>query len=199
MILAGAACGLPLLLTRWWPRLQVIDLYFWYWLLGSILFIVLLAVAAVAGAVSFLVSRKRPALSIKARELALLLGLGLAAVVTLGVIANMVHGPMPTGSYAQKFDRGSWAASPPYVHGDITPRQKMLGDVVENLLRGKSRREIEAMLGHSEATSFFQETSRDLIYMTGPERDTPFSIDSEWLLIWLDENGRFQRYEIYRD
>jgi hypothetical protein len=35
--------------------------------------------------------------------------------------------------------------------------------------------------------------------MTGPERDTPFSIDSEWLLIWLDENERFQRCAIYRD
>lgn len=175
------------------------DFYFWYWLSGSILFIVLLLVAAGAGAVGVLVSRRWPAVSLKARALALLLGVGLAAVVAVGFTASLLHGSLPTGSYTRKFDRGSWAASPPYVPGDITPRQKMLGDVVENLLPGKSRSEIEALLGRSEVTSYFCETGRDLIYMTGPERDTPFSIDSEWLLIWLDENGRFRRYAIYRD
>jgi hypothetical protein len=89
--------------------------------------------------------------------------------------------------------------SPPYVAGDITPRQKMLRDVVENLLPGKTRREIEALLGPSSATWYFEDTGRDLIYMTGPERDTPFSIDSEWLLIWLDQNDRFERFAVHRD
>lgn len=198
-LLAGAACGLPMLLTRWWPHLMATDFYFWYWLLGSILFIVLLLLAAVASAVGLVVSRKWPALSMKARALALLLGLGLVPVVVVGFTADLLAGSLPTGSYARKFDRSSWTASPPSVRGDITPRQKMLGDVVENLLPGKSRNEIEEMLGKSEVTSYFEETGRDLIYMTGPERDTPFSIDSEWLLIWLDENSRFQRYAIYRD
>jgi outer membrane protein assembly factor BamE (lipoprotein component of BamABCDE complex) len=87
----------------------------------------------------------------------------------------------------------------PSVAHDITPRQKMLGDVVDNVLPGKTRAEIEAILGSPEETSCFANTGRDLIYSTGPERDTPFSIDSEWLLIWLDDQGRFERYAVYRD
>jgi hypothetical protein len=57
-----------------------------------------------------------------------------------------------------KFDERSWKTSPPYVAKDITPRQKMLGDIIEQRLPGKSRREIEAMLGPSVETSYFAET-----------------------------------------
>ena len=39
----------------------------------------------------------------------------------------------------------------------------------------------------------------DLVYVTGPERDSLFAIDSEWLLIDLDEQGRFHRYRIATD
>ena len=152
-----------------------------------------------AAAFAFVARRTWPAWSAKARALASLLGSGLLAALIIVLIGRFVHGSLPTGSYARKFDERSWKTSPPYVAGDITPRQKMLGDVVEHRLVGKTRLQIEAMLGSPLETSYFEETGRDLIYMTGPERDTPFSIDSEWLLIWLDENGEFQRYAIYRD
>jgi len=42
-------------------------------------------------------------------------------------------------------------------------------------------------------------TGRDLIYVLGPQRDSYFTIDSEWLLIWLDKKGRFARYTIAND
>lgn len=188
-----------MLITRWWPRLQVTDFYFWYWLLGSLFIIGVILLAIVAGAFAFVVRTKRPTWASKARMLASLLGTGLVPVFTVLAIGRFVHGSLPTGSYAERFEERAWKASPAYVAGDITPRQKMLGDVVERRLAGKTRSEIEAMLGPSEETSYFEETGRDLIYVTGPERDTPFSIDNEWLLIWLDERGRFQRCAIYRD
>lgn len=47
--------------------------------------------------------------------------------------------------------------------------------------------------------TYFQSTGRDLIYITGPERDSLFGIDSEWLLIWLDENGIYKRHAIVTD
>ena len=57
----------------------------------------------------------------------------------------------------------------------------------------------ESMLGPSLDTPYFQRTGRHLIYVLGPERDSYFVIDSEWLLIWLDSAGRFKRYAIYTD
>jgi hypothetical protein len=75
----------------------------------------------------------------------------------------------------------------------------MLGDVVTNVLPGRNRTEIEALLGPSLETGYSKSTGRDLIYILGPERGSFFPIDSEWLLIWLNESGNFNRYSIYTD
>lgn len=72
----------------------------------------------------------------------------------------------------------------------------MLRDLVTGTLPGKARGEIEELLGPSLVTGYFTETKRDLIYFLGPERDNYIRIDSEWLLIWLDTQGRFHHYEI---
>jgi hypothetical protein len=85
-----------------------------------------------------------------------------------------------------------------YVKGDITPRQKMLAQVVAQL-PGRNRQELEQMLGPSLETGYFQSSGRDLIYVTGPQRDSFVAIDSEWLLIWLDDMGTFERYAIVSD
>ena len=75
----------------------------------------------------------------------------------------------------------------------------MLRDIVSRILPGKTRGEIEELLGASLETPYFRATKRDLIYFLGPERDTWFSIDSEWLLIWLDGQGRFHHYQVATD
>ena len=75
----------------------------------------------------------------------------------------------------------------------------MLADVVQRL-PGRSRAEIESLLGPGLDTFYFKSTGRDLIYVTGPCRDSPVGpIDSEWLLIWLDENGVYERHSIAID
>ena len=107
---------------------------------------------------------------------------------------------MPTGSYLSAFDLSAWLdpKSADYVQGDVTPRQKMLAAVVAKL-PGSSRADLERTLGPSLETPYFMSTGRDLIYILGPERDSLFGIDSEWLLIWLDNKGMFERYEIAND
>ena len=125
---------------------------------------------------------------------------GFSTFVAFLALASALPSPLPSGSYDRQFDRAVWVnpESTKYISGDITPRQKMLFDVVKRL-PGKSRVELENMLGPSLDTPYFQGTGRDLIYITGPERDSFFSIDSEWLLIWVDENGIYKRHAIVTD
>ena len=116
------------------------------------------------------------------------------------VASYFIPGSLPSGSHLSAFDRSVWfdTTSAEYVEGDITPRQKMLAEVVASL-PGRTRQELERMLGPSLETGYFQSSGRDLIYVTGPQRDSFFAIDSEWLLIWLDDTGRFERYAIVSD
>jgi hypothetical protein len=126
---------------------------------------------------------------------------GVASFAVVLGIARTLPRPLPTGSHLQSFDRAVWhePQSAAYVDGDITPRQKMLADVVKSILPGRTQAELEDILGPSLDTAYFKSTGRDLIYILGPQRDSYFTIDSEWLLIWLDKGGRFERYAITND
>ena len=75
----------------------------------------------------------------------------------------------------------------------------MLADVVNNVLPEHNQAEIESQLGRSLDTPYFRSTGRDLIYVLGPERDSYMQIDFEWLLVWCDRAGQFERYEIVTD
>lgn len=75
----------------------------------------------------------------------------------------------------------------------------MLADLLNRVLPGKSRSEIEALLGPSLETSYFQDSDKDMIYTLGPERGGFLNMDSEWLLIWLDKEGRYSRFRIRTD
>lgn len=114
-------------------------------------------------------------------------------------LSQVIPSPLPSGSDLLKFDSSLWIRpeSSHFVERDITPRQKMLGSAVA-ALTGKTKSEIEALLGPSLEPQYFTSTGRDMIYMLGPERGY-LTLDSEWLLIWLDENDRFLRYTIASD
>lgn len=109
--------------------------------------------------------------------------------------------PLPTGSDMRPFDSATWLSeSSTEWNEGISLREQMLKDLVENILPGKDRGEIEELLGPSLETNYFSNLDKDFIYCLGPERDNFFmNIDSEWLLIWLDENGKFVRYKIVND
>ena len=74
---------------------------------------------------------------------------------------------------------------------DLTPRQRMLDDLVKNILPEKNKDEIELLLGKSEDS----ENKRYVIYMLGPDKSL-FSLDGEYIIIWFDDSGNFERYEI---
>lgn len=75
----------------------------------------------------------------------------------------------------------------------------MLGDVVHRVVSEGTRDEIIAKLGPSEDDGYLSSSGRDVIYCTGPQRNSSFAIDNEWLLIWFDSDGHTSRYEIRSD
>lgn len=63
-------------------------------------------------------------------------------------------------------------------------------------LIGQSRESAVQMLGPADDTPYFRDY--DLVYWLGPERGF-FSIDSEWLIIKLDEEGVIRDASLARD
>jgi hypothetical protein len=194
------ACFVPLLLPEWVPSAGVSSAYFLYlWSVAVLIGIMLLAIPAGLIGVLLAWCRKAP-LTGRLRLLVVFPSVCILILASIVGVQRLITGDLPMGSRVMAFDGDTWRDedSAAYVKGDITPRQKMLGDIVANVLPGRSRAEIEAQLGASLDTSYFRSTGRDLIYITGPERN-PLGLDSEWLLIWLNDSGMFERYDIAHD
>lgn len=68
--------------------------------------------------------------------------------------------------------------------------------VARGTLVGKSRAEVVELLGEPSPTTYFADW--DLVYWLGPERGF-ISIDSEWLVLRLGEDGRVSYNRIVRD
>jgi hypothetical protein len=190
-----------LLIPQWWPAVGATSPYFIYAL--SLPFALLaLILFGCWGAVGLLVSRSRssPA-QVKHRSMIATSLIGLLLFGSAYGLSAAIKGELPSGSHLLTFESAKWRddASSQAAGEDISARQKMLGDVVRNVLPGRDRRQLEEMLGPSLETPYFASSGRDLIYVLGRERDSMFGVDSEWLLIWLDGSGRFERYEVWTD
>ena len=201
-ILAGlvAYFGL-LLLPEWFPGIGRSSAFFGY-LLSVPLLLATLLVFGVWGGIGLLrPPNDGPQSRRRARNRVVVSLAGLLCFGSIYGLSAYIRGALPSGSHLRKFDRAEWRdpRSSAFVPGDITVRQKMLGDVVSTVLPGRSRGDIEQLLGPSLDTPYFKNTGRDLIYILGAERGSMFSIDSEWLLIWFDDSGRLERYEIRTD
>jgi hypothetical protein len=194
------ACILPLVLPNWFPNLIASSFHFFHFL--SLSFILpalalLAAISVVAITARLLAGRAIPNLPARVigSVVATYLSFGLALSVN-----RVISGGYPFGSQLLRFDREVWLDEGSSESADrITERQRMIRDVVEDVLPGKQGHEIEALLGPSLETAYFQSTGRDLIYYLGRERQSLFSIDSEWLLIWLDDRDEFERAELRTD
>lgn len=188
------------LVPEWLPWVLFSGIYFVYGLSFPVVLLVLL-VLVWRGGVGLRRSHSRRAPALSRHRLFLLIGaVGLICFAASLGLDRVISGGLPFGSHLQKFDPEIWQdpESRGFIRGDITPRQKMLGDVVANALQGRSRTELTALLGPSRGAGYFASSGRDMIYILGPARWF-FSLDSEWLLIWLDESGRFERYQIAGD
>ena len=160
-----------------------------------------LIILTVWGAAALVISKIRKYSIGQRSKIAGLVGVTGLAVFAVSLLLTFLPAfQLPSGSYINDFDRTVWldSGSTDYIEGDITPRQKMLADVVYKL-PGKNQIEIVDMLGPPIDTEYFKDTGRNLIYVTGPERDSFVSIDSEWLLIWVDEKGLYKKHAIVTD
>jgi len=120
--------------------------------------------------------------------------LGLFALVvavgllTLAAIHFWKARPLP-------FDRAVWNAE--VADLEDNRRHRMADWLVQRRrLIGMSRAEVISTLGEPTVTSHFRKY--DLVYVLGNERGW-MSIDSEWLLMRLDDAGRVSAAEIARD
>ena len=122
-------------------------------------------------------------------------------MICLAVLSISCSRSLPDGSHEKLFDEGLWK-SPKGLEADaarITPRQKMLGDLVDKHVVGKSRREIVTMLGEPSTKMDPDGAGSALSYPTGIERGSYMRIDYEWLLIYFDSSGEANKYKIAVD
>jgi hypothetical protein len=101
-----------------------------------------------------------------------------------------------TEEYANRraFDAALWQ-DPGQVDNGI--RIRMVDDLLtRQQLQGMTHEQIVELLGNPEETPYFREW--DLVYWLGPERGF-FSIDSAWLVIRLDPQGRVSEYRLVTD
>ena len=197
-----AAYFAVMLIPIWVPRFGISEAFSLYALSGPFILVGLaglfswgIAAAAVAMIRGVPISERHRAFVI----------LPIAGVLMFSTASSLSRGSirraLPTGSHQLEFDSATWREpnSSSFVRSEPTPRQKMLGSLIGRLTRGQSRAELEGLLGPSLEITYFQSSGRDLIYILGPQRDSFMAIDSEWLLIWLDDSGRFERFEIAVD
>jgi hypothetical protein len=189
-----------LLVPEIWPAIYNVP-YMFYVLSIPIALLVLLFFGAwgIAGLARARLSN-RPAARGHVRLAAIAL-IGLFTFFALAVVRALIGYGLPAGSCLLAFDAAVWQdpKSSEFVENDITPRQKMLHDIVRNVIPGRTRAEVEARLGPSLDTSYFDNAGGGLIYHTGPQRDSLFAIDTESLLIWFDDEGKFARFRISSD
>ncbi|WP_071458476.1 hypothetical protein [Bacillus massilinigeriensis] len=90
-----------------------------------------------------------------------------------------------------KFDQEKWLKNP-------DKRVDMVDHLLaEENLKGMTKAEIVDLLGKVEENAYYKEPN-NIVYYLGPERGF-IRIDSEWLVIWLDDKEKVTDYEISRD
>jgi hypothetical protein len=134
---------------------------------------------------------------IAVKRLAPVLG---ALLVLTGAAAACTadEGAVYEGDAAVKtaFDPAVWADEAK-VYAAPYPRNQMVADLRQRVLvPGLSRAEVLALLGPATDTEYFAE--HGLVYWLGPETGA-VSVDSQWLLIDFDVEGRLQSTEVRSD
>ncbi len=112
--------------------------------------------------------------------------------------AALIPKQLPRSYQLDRFDKALWLSSGNInvYETSLAPRQRMLGSTL-SMLKGRSRSEIEDLLGKSLEIPRFSTAGVDLIYFVGPDtRSYTFGVDAELLLIQLDENERFAEYTL---
>jgi len=113
-----------------------------------------------------------------------------ALAVGLGLVWYSANRPT-------SFDQAVWLGGEKAGFSSDAPRLRMAdGLLASRILEGKSRAEVESMLGSPTRTNKFRDF--DLVYWLGAERGF-ISIDSEWLVIRFDAGNSVNMVSIVRD
>lgn len=120
----------------------------------------------------------------------LVIAMSIVAVLTLVYILLVYQYWLPD----REFDPVVWRDEIQIQKG---VRLSMADQLIkQGTLRGMTRAKVVSLLGEPPATGYFKDW--DLVYWLGYERAF-ISIDSEWLVVRLDANGRVADYRIVRD
>lgn len=112
------------------------------------------------------------------------------ARLALGLVAAFAIwlGYLYWGTRPLAFERVVWDANADNWNDDHNRRHRMADWLIKKgRLSGLTRAEAVALLGEPPATNYFRDY--DLVYNLGSERGF-VGIDSEWLLLTLDTQGR---------
>ncbi len=123
---------------------------------------------------------------------------GVTVAAYAGLIGYLFLAPVVEAHVkAVRFDSAKWKARS--LDGDrMWPtRLRMADDLVDSKrLARATRQQVEELLGPPDETEYFKDWS--MVYWLGPERGT-FRIDSEWLVLRLNESGVVAEFELVRD
>jgi hypothetical protein len=136
----------------------------------------------------------------RARSLGWALGAagGIAIFVASLFFGQWLTDGLPLGAHAEPFRAEGWrdVGSKRAVR-DLTPRQKMVGDLARRVLPGMTRAEIVALLGNGD-DAMLGGSDGQLVFHLGQQRG-PFEPDEEWLVVELDAADRFLEARILGD
>lgn len=90
----------------------------------------------------------------------------------------------PPGGNLARFDRQVWLSGE--SGPSLTPRQTMVVDVIANCVNGRTRKEIEELLGPPSE----HRSDQGMFYKLGPHRGAAMDPDAEYLKITFDGGGR---------
>ena len=98
--------------------------------------------------------------------------------------------------FHKKFDAELWKNTRVSMDFDanlLTPRQRMMEDLVENNLSGLTKTEVESLLGVPDDSWQPEEGDWNFLYYVGPEKG--LGVDSHCLQIHFDEDDNFESFE----
>lgn len=109
-------------------------------------------------------------------------------------VGTLIFGPTVKSFLNRtKFNSLEWKA---HIEDGNPVKINMVDDLLKNYqIIGKSRSEVEELLGKPPITSYFKDY--DFVFWLGPERSA-FGIDSEWLGIKF-QDGKAVQVDILRD
>jgi len=176
-----------------WPYQEWFKPVSMIYALSLLVFTALVGLSNLYSVTAFILARRRK----KSVSQWVAVGPAISFTILLGfAMAPLMPKFLPSGSYLKPFNSETWIHdNATMMMGGITERQKMLGDVIENILPGKTRNEIIRLLGLSSDDS----NQKALLYYLGPARGDFFGLEVEWLIIELDAGGHYQNFSLFRE